>query len=123
FASAEYLAAVLGEAAGLLAGGGTIFVGDVASRSARPLFHAVVEAARAGPAEPVAKLRSTIARRLGEDRELALDPGFFYALAARIPRLRAVEIQLKPGRYHNELSLFRYDVLLLVGAGLPPVAA
>jgi len=62
-----------------------------------------------------------IERRLGEEKELLLDPGFFAGATARWPGVSSVEVLLKRATRHNELSRFRYDVVLQVGAGPEPV--
>src|SRR5262249_18226674 len=40
---------------------------------------------------------------------------FFLDFAERLPAIRCVELLAKPGAYTNELSKFRYDVILHVG--------
>ncbi|MES2936924.1 MAG: phosphopantetheine-binding protein [Pseudomonadota bacterium] len=49
------------------------------------------------------------------DNELLLAPGYFPALAGRHERIRAVQLRPKPGQADNELTRFRYDVVLEVG--------
>src|SRR5262249_10204453 len=44
-----------------------------------------------------------------------LDPALFAALRERFPKIGGVEVQLQRGRAHNELTRFRYQVLLHVG--------
>jgi hypothetical protein len=46
------------------------------------------------------------------DAELVLDPQFFHAFASRSPDAASVRIELKRGRAHNELTRFRYDVII-----------
>jgi hypothetical protein len=47
-----------------------------------------------------------------QEEELVLHPAFFTALRRHLPEIQRVDIQLKRGRYQNELSQFRYDVTL-----------
>src|SRR5581483_5390747 len=54
-------------------------------------------------------------KRGRRDEELAVDPAFFLALQHRVPAIAWVEILHKQGRYHNELTQFRYDVVFHVG--------
>ncbi|MFE6631691.1 hypothetical protein ACFVNB_31205 [Streptomyces rochei] len=60
--------------------------------------------------------RATLLRDLSDslalDKELHLEPGFFAALPAVFPRITAVDLQIKEGRAHNELTRYRYDVVL-----------
>src|SRR6185369_16857987 len=55
------------------------------------------------------------------EEELLLDPALFTALKDRFPSIGGVEVQLQRGRAHNELTRFRYQVLLHVGE--PPLVA
>ena len=55
-----------------------------------------------------------------QEGELLIDPEFFSAVRQRWPQITHVEIQLKRGRAHNELTRFRYDVVLHVGEQAPP---
>jgi len=50
-----------------------------------------------------------------QERELVLSPAFFQRLRARWPRLTRVEARPKPGSDENELTRFRYDVVLGTG--------
>jgi hypothetical protein len=44
-----------------------------------------------------------------------IDPALFEAVTREWPQIRGAEVQLKQGSHHNELTRFRYDVLLAVG--------
>lgn len=48
-----------------------------------------------------------------------MDPAFFAALKQRFPGIGSVQVHLKRGRYRNELTQFRYDVVLSIGAAAP----
>ena len=112
FPSVEYLLAVLEGASRLLAPGGRMFVGDVRSLPLLRAFHASVLLARSAAGEGAAQLRQRVHQQMNQDHELVVSPAFFHTLRARLPRLRAVRIEPKRGRYDNELSRFRYDVVL-----------
>ena len=92
--------------------GGFIFVGDVRSLPLLEMFHASVELRRAGPEVSVGRLRGRVQQRVRADEELVIDPAFFLAFGAHMPEIGAIEIVPKRGRYHNEFTCFRYDVLL-----------
>src|SRR5262249_6155282 len=47
-----------------------------------------------------------------QDLQLVIDPAYFTTLTRRWPQLRRVQIRLKRGRHHNEMSRFRFDVFL-----------
>ncbi|MFP5287511.1 MAG: amino acid adenylation domain-containing protein, partial [Thermoanaerobaculia bacterium] len=123
FPDADYLARVLGGAVEAVADGGAVYVGDVRSLPLLEAFHASVELFEAAPSLPLERLRQIAAAQRVEETELALDPGFFFALKSRLPRITAVEVRPKRGRSDNELTRFRYQVVLRVGGEVPPAAA
>ena len=115
FPSADYLARVLEGAVNLISNGGSIFIGDVRSLPLLETFHTSVQMAQAPPTLTTAELRQRVQRRLAQEEELVIDPVFFLALRDHLPEISDVEIQIKRGRYHNEMTLYRYDVLIRVG--------
>jgi amino acid adenylation domain-containing protein len=112
FPSAAYLLRVLEGAAALLAAGGQIFIGDVRSLPLLEAFHSAVELYRAPATLPTAQLRLQVQQRVAQEQELVIDPAFFRELRRQLPQLAQAAIRLKRGPYHNELTRFRYDVLL-----------
>jgi amino acid adenylation domain-containing protein len=120
FPSIDYLVRVLAGALNVLAPGGAIFVGDVRSLPLLETFHTAVQIHQAPAMLPSEQVCALVRRQLAHEQELVIDPTFFRAIQQRFPSINAVAIQLKRGRQHNELTLFRYDVTLRVGA---PVAA
>jgi SAM-dependent methyltransferase/acyl carrier protein len=120
FPDAEYLRRVLVGALGRLAAGGAVFVGDVRSRPLLGAFHGSVELARAGAGTPLAEVARRARRRAVGEEELAVDPGLFAALGADWPGVRRVEVQLRRGRACNELTKYRYDVVLHTTPGPAP---
>ncbi|UKD56651.1 amino acid adenylation domain-containing protein [Amycolatopsis sp. FU40] len=116
FPSGDYLAEVLGSLVPLLAPGGKVFVGDVRDLRLAPLFHTAVAAARRTGEEDPAQVRATAEQRLSRENELLVPPGFFAALCRDLPGIAGAEATLKRGRYDNELSRYRYDVVLRTAA-------
>ena len=114
FPDGDYLLKVLEGAVNAVAAGGAIFVGDVRSLSLLEAFHTSVQLQRAEDSLTTARLRQRIQRAVYNDEELVIAPGFFHALKQHLPRISHVAIQPKHGQYHNELTLFRYDVILHV---------
>ncbi len=106
FPSADYLAEVVRTAAGLLRPGGTIFLGDIRNLRSLRAFRTAVEL-RHGRAD-VAAVDQAIAR----EGELVLDPDFFPALARGLDGFDDVDLWVKRGEAHNELTRHRYDVVL-----------
>ncbi|MFI9722635.1 amino acid adenylation domain-containing protein [Streptomyces sp. NPDC052396] len=112
FPHADYLAGVLGSAIELLAPGGRIFVGDVRNlRLARYLRTAVQLHRTTATAQP-ADVRRAAEHDLLFEKELLIAPEFFTGLRSQLPAVAAVDIRLKRGRNHNELTRHRYDAIL-----------
>ncbi|WP_328222227.1 non-ribosomal peptide synthetase [Streptomyces sp. NBC_00310] len=115
FPSGEYLVDVLRQVSGLLAPAGRIFVGDVRNLRLLRTLRAAVETRRAtgdeGEGEDKSALRAAVERSVRWEGELLLDPDFFAGLDGF-----ASEIRIKRAAHHNELSRYRYDVVLRPGA-------
>ncbi|MFI6151644.1 amino acid adenylation domain-containing protein [Kitasatospora sp. NPDC051170] len=116
FPSVEYLLEVLERAVAAMPAGGHVFLGDLRSLPLLELFHTSVQAHKAPAAMRIAELRSRVRRAVANEPELCLDPRLFEEIGQRWPGIREVRILPKRGRYRNELSCFRYDVVLTVGA-------
>jgi amino acid adenylation domain-containing protein len=112
FPDIEYLLAVLREAVRLLGSGGKIFIGDVRNLRLLTMFHSAVQLSKAAATVSVGQLRKRISRAVAQEEELVIDPEFFQVLLGRVPGISAVEVQLKRGRALNELTCYRYDVVL-----------
>jgi amino acid adenylation domain-containing protein len=115
FPSVAYLRQVLAAALAAVAPGGRIFLGDLRSFPLLRAFHASVALAQA-PAELTREqFRQRVGQRVVQEEELTVDPAIFLALAAEFPAIGRVEVQLKRGQHENEMTCFRYDVVLHVG--------
>ncbi|HEX8118977.1 MAG TPA: condensation domain-containing protein, partial [Pyrinomonadaceae bacterium] len=120
FPDVDYLVRVLEGAVRAVSPGGSVFVGDVRSLPLLEAFHTSILLQQAPPSLPKSQLRQRVQKQIAEEKELVIDPAFFSALQRRLPQVREVEIQLKRGHYHNELTRFRYDVVLHVGPDASP---
>nr|VFK35220.1 MAG: amino acid adenylation domain-containing protein [Candidatus Kentron sp. MB]VFK77175.1 MAG: amino acid adenylation domain-containing protein [Candidatus Kentron sp. MB] len=121
FPNIDYLVKVI-ETAVELVESGRIFLGDVLSLPLLEAFHTSVQLYQAPVSLPTDQLRQRIADRQNKEQKLVVDPAFFIALQEHLPKIGRVEIQLKRGRYQNELTRFRYDVILHLGEKSPPPA-
>src|SRR5581483_10966106 len=102
---------VLTQVQDLLAFGGAVFIGDVRNlRLLRPL-NTVVQLHRAESSTDPAVLRRTIEHAIRMEKELLIHPEFFPALQHHLADVAGVDIRIKRGRYHNELTRYRYDVV------------
>jgi amino acid adenylation domain-containing protein len=114
FPSMDYLAHVLEEATALIQPGGHMVVGDVRSLPLLSAYHASVQLYQAERDELTNVLAQRIQQAQAREEELVIDPAFFTALRQSVPRIGAVEILWKRGQAQNELTRFRYDVILHV---------
>ena len=122
FPSIEYLVGVLENAIKLVEPGGTLFVGDVRSLQLLETFHTDILLSQAADDLTVEDFWQRVQKKLTEEEELVIDPAFFQYLQQYLPQISQVEIQLKRGSANNEITKFRYDVILHVGKEvLPPV--
>jgi SAM-dependent methyltransferase/acyl carrier protein len=119
FPSADYLVEVLEKAVAAVRPGGAIFLGDLRSLPLQKVFHTGIELFQADPALPLEALRRKVQARELSDAELQLSPWLFYALQKELPRITRVEVYPRRGRAHNELTQFRYQVVLRVGGAAP----
>ena len=115
FPGVNYLSQVLAHAVDLLAPGGYIFIGDVRNLLLLEAFQTSITLSRIGQETPAAEVWQQISQRCFNEEELLLSPGFFQALPALIPQIANVEVLLKRGTFMNELTRFRYDVILQKG--------
>jgi len=116
FPSAEYLADALQGAVRAARPGGQVFVGDVRDYRLLERFHASIEEYQAEEELSPELLQERVRSRVAKEGELVVDPAFFRALAARLPEIGHVEVRVKRGRFRNEMSCYRYDVVLHIGA-------
>jgi len=114
FPSADYLFDVLKKAVNVIQEKGFIFVGDIRNFDLLSAFHASVQLYQANEDLSLEQLNQRIKAKIRNEEDLVISPDFFWAIQQHLPEIIQVEVQLKQGRYHNELSKFRYDVVLFV---------
>jgi amino acid adenylation domain-containing protein len=120
FPSIDYLIQVLEGALTAIAPGGFIFIGDVRSLPLLEAFHTEVELYQAEPAVTRTQLQQRVIMQIFQETELVIDPAFFYSLKQRFPQISDVQIQLLRGHDDNELTRFRYNAVVFVGAEVDP---
>jgi amino acid adenylation domain-containing protein len=116
FPNLDYLLELLSKAAGYLRPGGRIFLGDVRNLRLLEAFHTAVQLQRMEPEKPAALVALLARQQIMLESELVIDPDFFKLLPALMPPVGVVEIRLKRGRAFNELTCFRYDVVITIGS-------
>jgi pristinamycin I synthase-3/4 len=111
FPNSHYLVDVLKRAIDLVVPGGRIFLGDIRNHRLLDSFVAGVEL-RKPSRESAALLLEQISQTVRSEKELFLDPSFFTALQNEVTNIEALRIELKRGWSHNELTRYRYEVVL-----------
>ena len=106
---------MLEQVARLLSKGGKIFIGDVRHLGLLRTMRAAIQLQKAQPTVTVGEVRRRVTRAVTFERELAIEPQFFHELPQYLSELSAVEVQLKRGSAPNELTRYRYDVVLHIG--------
>ncbi|MFF5139127.1 non-ribosomal peptide synthase/polyketide synthase [Streptomyces sp. NPDC013157] len=117
FPGADYLTGVLRSAARLLAPGGALFVGDVRNLRLLRTLATAIESGR-GHREDKEALRAAVDRAVAWEGELLLDPDYFATLDGF-----TADVRVKRGAHHNELTRYRYDVVLRPGTAPAPDAS
>ncbi|MGH3579456.1 MAG: class I SAM-dependent methyltransferase, partial [Mycobacterium sp.] len=112
FPTTDYLIDVLARLLRLTVPGGTVFLGDVRNlRLLRPLATAA-QLHRADGSTDVATLRRAVEQAILREKELLIDPEFFPTLQHHLTDIAGIDIQIKRGHHHTELTRYRYDVVV-----------
>ncbi|HJP74822.1 MAG TPA: amino acid adenylation domain-containing protein [Pseudonocardiaceae bacterium] len=109
FPGIDYLDRVLTQALELAAPGGRVIVGDVRNATTLRILHTAIQRT-AHPHASHDELRTLVEKALLAERELVVGPDWFTDWAKNHPV--TVDIRVKPGSAHNELSRHRYEVIL-----------
>lgn len=114
FPSADHLRRVLDRALAVVADDGCIFIGDVRSLPLQHAFDTSIELHRAPSSMTVGQFQNRVRAAAVREEELLVAPALFTDyLHGR--RVRQVRVLMKRGHRHNELTAFRYDVVMHVG--------
>ncbi|MFC7310290.1 amino acid adenylation domain-containing protein [Streptomyces monticola] len=117
FPSLAYLRTVIERALPLLAPGGSLLLGDLRNLDLSRCMQTGVELAWGGAQKwDPAEVRRAVGQRVAFETELLLSPALFTALARELPAIRGVDVRVKRGVYHNELSRYRYEAVLHTAA-------
>ncbi|MCM6773181.1 amino acid adenylation domain-containing protein [Nocardia sp. CDC159] len=111
FPDAGYLDRVLAYAMDLLAPGGRIILGDIRRKaSLRALYAAIYRSQR--PGATASMVRAAVEQSVLTEKELVIDPEWFTEWARDRGEAAGIEVRLKSGTAHNELTRHRYEVVL-----------
>lgn len=111
FDNTEYLLNVIQQCKEMLVDGGCLFIGDVRNYAMLELFNASVILYNRGE-DNNEKLLERIKKRMEREKELLVAPSFFRDVTKTIPEFNRVVIHSKEAQFDNELTKFRYDVVL-----------
>jgi amino acid adenylation domain-containing protein len=115
FPSLAYLKKVIKGVVEKLDSGGKCFIGDVRNALLLPAYHSSVALFKASKETPLDQLWKQVRMRETQEEELCVAPEFFLKIAEEFPQVNNVEILLKEGNSSNELTKFRYDVIIHLG--------
>ena len=111
FPSAGYLSDLIDSAMDLLAPAGSLFIGDVRNHSLQGAFQTAVTLARADAGD-ADEIRRRIQLAVVSEPELLLAPEFFTSWSAEHRSVAGLDIEVKRGWADNELTRYRYDVIV-----------
>lgn len=118
FPDVAYTRDVIERVSRLVAPGGHVFVGDVRDLRSHLTFHRSLALARMKPDAPARRVLTEADLSAARDREVVLDPDYFALLAHSVPHLDGVVVCPRLDECVNEMSKYRYDVVLrAAGAG------
>lgn len=114
FEDSQYFINVLDNLVASAKNTGTLFVGDLRNINLAKFQYS----ARHNDARKILSQHDfsmLIDFELGCEKELLISPAFFMNFCNENPRVRGVQLRLKRGNYINELSKYRFDVVLFIG--------
>ena len=117
FPSVDYFLEVVRGALAMLRPGGAIFLGDIRDQRLLPALHASLELHKASDGAPCAEILTRTRQAVEQEQELCLDPRLFAELPNLIAGVADAEVMLKRGASHNELTKYRYDVVIRARGG------
>lgn len=112
FSSIEYLQQVIQGALNALAPGGSLFIGDNRHLPLLSAFHSSIALAQASNSTDKAAFTEILKCVAAKENELVIDPNFFVNLPQIFTSVAAVEVHLKGENTDNELTKYRYDVVI-----------
>ncbi len=114
FPSRTYLDAVIGHLVRGASGPRTIFIGDVRDLDQASTFYTLTELYSASQPVSVSDVRVATALRAERESELLLRHEFFLTLRERYPQISHISIRSHQGNRINEMTQFRFNVVLRV---------
>lgn len=120
FPSQAYLSRVVENAVRAVRPGGHVFIGDQRNLMLLEAYATSIEAFQATAEVKVAEVRNRIHKRMQQEQQLVLSPSYFLSLQQRLAKISRVEIFPRRGNRDNEMTRFRFDAILWIGAESMP---
>ncbi|MBC7888346.1 MAG: amino acid adenylation domain-containing protein [Ferruginibacter sp.] len=115
FPGEDYMNDVIGKSIALLKGKGRVIIGDVRNNRLLESFKLRLDLQKLPSAVSVNELKWLAEQEVLKEEELLFSPEYFYNFLSVYPSITHIDIQLKRGSYLNELSKYRFDVIIYVG--------
>ena len=115
FPDFAYFRTVVEKMLRLVAPGGRIFIGDCVNLAMLETLQTSLQLFRADDMAPAGQIRQRIRQEVGKERDLAVGPNVFAALAHEHLAITHFQVIPRRGRARNELTPFRFDGILHVG--------
>jgi len=115
FPSVDYFVLVLRQVIAQMTPTGKIVIGDVRSYAHVDLLYASYLSAQHASLQQDEVFYQLFHALETQENELLFHPDYFYHLKTVIPEIASVSIELKQANNDNEVSTFRYDVVLHLG--------
>ena len=116
FPGEDYINGVIGNCVSLLKDNGRIIIGDVRDNRLLELFRGRLQLEKLQHSVSIKEFNWEVQQDVLKEEELCFSPAYFYNLQSLYPQISHVDIQWKHAEYSNELSRYRYTVIIHVGS-------
>lgn len=121
FPGEQYMNEVAGKCMSFLKEGGRIIIGDVRDNRLLELFKIRLHMQKADDSVSMQEFKWAIEQEVRKEEELCLSPEYFYRLQSIYPQISHIEIKWKNCSSINELTLYRFTVVIHVGTSAEPI--
>ncbi len=112
FPGEDYMTRVIENCLHILGDEGTLILGDMRDFRLLRDFKARLQLNKMQHAVTLKEFNWAVDQELLKEEELCFDPEYFVQLRAQFPKISHIDIQWKQADYQNELSLYRYTVVI-----------
>ncbi len=116
FPGEEYMNEVMGKCLSILKNSGRIIIGDVRDNRLLELFKGRLQIQNMAHSVNIREFKWAVEQAVLKEEELCFSPEYFYRLKSIYPDISQIEIRWKDALNTNELTLYRYTVVIHVGA-------